>query len=292
MEVNGSTRWIVIPGVFQFQPEELAKFTTVLFLATWLSRERRKYKTIKQLLEYRLVEIVVFFFGLFLTGVLIVLSRDLGNAIVVVAISLIMFFVSGTDAIHTLSTFLAIILAGALGAVAAFVEPYRLERVRTYLDLLLRGEISDPRGPGYQISQILIGIGGSGGSEGTGFGCSRQRLGYLVEETAYTDSISAVVLEELGFYKGVIFVLIYGLFIYVSFRVALQTQDKFGQMLACGMAVWIVIQFCFHIGANLALVPLTGLTLPFISYGGSSIVMTMAAMAVILNVSRFARNSG
>ena len=99
-----------------------------------------------------------------------------------------------------------------------------------------------------------------------------------------------MILEELGFYKGVIFVALYGFMIYLCYRVSRSAPDRFGQLLAAGMTIWLGVQFCLHMAANLGLMPLTGVTLPFISYGGSSIVMTMAAMAIILNISRFSQN--
>lgn len=289
VRINGATNWIILPGGFQFQPGEAAKLAVVLTLATVLTffREKLKIKNKDDLHGARIIEFAVFFIGIGLVGALLVLSRDLGNALIIGIVALAVFFVSGTDFMHSLGTLMIVLIFAGLAAFAGILAPYRLARIQTFLDLLLNGEITDPKGAGYQISQILIGVGGSGGLHGTGFGHSRQRLGYLVEDTAYTDSIGAVILEELGFYKSVIFVVIYCFMIGIGFWVAYKAKDRFGQLLAAGLSIWLAAQFFIHMGTNVALVPLTGVTLPFISYGGSSIVISMVAMAIILNISRF-----
>ena len=145
-------------------------------------------------------------------------------------------------------------------------------------------------GSGYQMQQILIGI-GSGGFLGKGFGQSRQRFGYLVENTAFTDSIFAVILEELGLWGGTLIVVSWIIFLWRGFKIALNAIDKEGQLLATGITIWLTSQAFFNMAANVGLIPLTGIPLPFLTYGGSSTIVTVAAFGLLLNVSRFRKNA-
>jgi len=200
-----------------------------------------------------------------------------------------MFFVSGKDKAHTIGSIGVLLLFVPLGIIAAILEPYRLSRVQTYLNLILTGEVSDPRGSGYQMQQILIGI-GSGGFWGKGFGQSRQRFGYLVENTAFTDSIFAVVLEELGLWGGAIIVFSWIFFLWRGFKIALSAVDREGQLLATGITIWLTCQAFFNMAANVGLIPLTGIPLPFLTYGGSSTIVTLMAFGLLLNVSKYTKN--
>jgi cell division protein FtsW len=178
-----------------------------------------------------------------------------------------------------------------IATLAAILEPYRLKRVQTFLTLLLTGEVGDVRGSGYQMQQILIGI-GSGGLLGKGFGQSRQRFGYLVENTAFTDSIFAVVLEELGLLGGTVIILSWLLFLWRGLKVAINAPDKQGRLLASGVTIWLVLQALMNIAANVGLIPLTGIPNPFLSYGGSSTIVTLLGIAILLNVSKYSTNNG
>ena len=197
-----------------------------------------------------------------------------------------MFFISGKDRIHTWGSISILLLGVPLAILAGILEPYRFERIKTFIDLLLKGEVTDPRGSGYQIQQILIGI-GSGGFLGKGFGQSRQRFGYLVENTAFTDSIFAVTLEEFGLLGGIVIILFWVIFLWKGIDIAERVEDKEGRFLAVGITIWLVLQSFLNMAANVGIIPLTGIPLPFLTYGGSNTFVTLIGIAILLNVSRY-----
>lgn len=290
--INGSRRWIGL-GIGTLQPSELAKLTFTIYLSSWLSktREKRTAKTIAdQFSEHIMKELLPFLVVLGALCILVLLEPDLGSTLLIGGTALVMYFLSGSDAIHAIGSFMIVLVMGMLGILAAILSPYRLERVKTFIPLLLRGDVEDPLGAGYQIRQILIAV-GSGGLAGLGFGESRQKFQYLVETTAVTDSIFAVIAEELGFIGSVILLAAFALFIYRGYQIAKNAPDRFGMLLAAGITFWLGIQALLNIAANVAIIPLTGIPLPFISYGGSSLVITMAAVGMLLNVSRQTTNN-
>jgi len=202
-----------------------------------------------------------------------------------------MFFLSGKDRAHSMASIAVIGVVGVpLGIIAAVLEPYRLSRIQTFLSLLLKGEVADPQGSGYQLQQILIGI-GSGGIWGKGFGQSRQRFGYLVENTAFTDSTFAIILEELGLWGGIIIISAWIFFLWRGFKIAKKSPDDKGKFLAVGITIWLTCQAFFNMAANVGLIPLTGIPLPFLTYGGSSTIVTMMALGLLLNISRYTKNA-
>ena len=291
-EINGAKRWFSLGSLGSIQPAELAKIAVIIYLASWLSKQKFQYKTLasafkdgfgKHLLNWGAIVGVI--------AILIILEPDLGTTMIICITAFFMFLMSGENRVHTMGT---IIAAGVVGVplviIAAVIEPYRLQRVKTYLDLLFTGNVSDPKGSGYQMQQILIGI-GSGGLFGKGFGQSRQRLGYLVENTAFTDSIFAIILEELGFLGGSLLVFAWILFFLRGFKIAQNAPDKEGRLLAAGIVVWLTVQAFLNMGANVGLIPLTGMPLPFFTYGGSSTLVTLIGVAILLNISRFTKSN-
>jgi cell division protein FtsW len=287
---NGSQRWLTI-GPMDIQPAELAKITLILYLSNWLSKKDFDYKDYKSAIKEGL------FKNLFSLGaivgifaLLIMLEPDLGTTIIIVVTSIVMYITAGENRIHTLGSSLLFLAVVPIGLLAVILEPYRLKRVQTYLTLLFTGEVADPRGSGYQMQQILIGI-GSGGFLGKGFGQSRQRFGYLVENTAFTDSIFAVVLEELGLLGGTLIILAWMLFLWRGIKVAINAPDRQGRILASGITVWLVLQALMNIAANVGLIPLTGIPMPFLTYGGSSTIVTLMGIAILLNVSKYSTNN-
>src|SRR5262249_52874754 len=150
------------------------------------------------------------------------------------------------------------------------IQPYRLSRVKNYLDFLLNGNFRDQLNTGYQLYQTIIAV-GSGGPLGYGFGQSRQKYNYL-QETAFNDTIFAVIAEEFGLFGSVLVILAYVILLFRGLKVAQHAPDRFSAFLALGVVSWIFIQTVIHLGVNVGLVPLTGITLPFISYGGSSLI--------------------
>jgi cell division protein FtsW len=292
-EINGSKRWFSLGRIGNIQPAEFAKVAVILYLSSWLSKQKFKYKTITSAFQDGFGKHLLNFGAIVGSiALLIILEPDLGTTMIICVTAFFMFLISGENRVHTAGTVItAIVLGLPLASIAAIIEPYRLERVKTYLDLILKGDITDPKGSGYQIQQILIGI-GSGGFFGKGFGQSRQRFGYLVENTAFTDSIFAIILEELGFLGGSILVFAWLFFFLRGFKIAQNAPDKEGRLLAMGIVIWLTIQAFLNMGANVGLIPLTGMPLPFFTYGGSSTLVTLIGVAILLNISRFTKLNG
>ncbi len=284
---NGSKRWFSIGSLPKIQPAEFAKLTLIMYLAQWLAKRDYKYKDFKSALREGFIKNLLGFIAILgVVALLILLEPDLGTTMVICMTCFIMFLMAGEDRIHTLASFSVLGLLIPVAGIAAILEPYRLQRVTTFLSLLFTGQVADPQGSGYQMQQILIGI-GSGGFFGTGFGQSRQRFGYLVENTAFTDSIFAVILEELGFLGGTIIIAAWIGFLWRGLKVALNAPDKQGKLLAAGITVWLVIQTLLNIGANVGIIPLTGMPIPLVSYGGSSTIVSLIGIGILLNISKY-----
>jgi cell division protein FtsW len=263
-EVNGARRWLST-GVIDFQPSELAKFAVALWVAGLLVR-RPAPITLGELL--RPLGLVV---GL--ACGLILIEPDLGTAIAIAVMTSAMLVVAGTR--------LRVLLAGAgIGAaivlVAIWLEPYRRARFFSFLD-----PWQDPDGAGFQSVQALIAL-GSGGFFGVGLGESVQKVYYLPE--ASTDMIFAIVGEELGLFGSLAVIAAFALFGYAGFNVALRCRDPFGKVLATGITALICGQAALNMSAVLGLLPLTGIPLPFVSYGGSSLVIGLTSVGVLLNI--------
>ncbi len=189
--------------------------------------------------------------------------------------SLLVYFLSGAG----ITKLFSIAFFGLITAIVAiFSSTYRRNRILTFLD-----PSADPLGKSYHVRQILIAL-GSGGFFGVGLGQSRQKYQYLPEAT--TDSIFAVIAEETGFIGAVALIAVYLLFIYLGFKIALRAHDRFGRLLAASLTVWLGVQAAINFAAMVSLVPLTGIPLPFISYGGSSLVVALASVGILINISR------
>ncbi|MBE3577712.1 MAG: putative lipid II flippase FtsW [Limnochordales bacterium] len=266
-EVAGARRWIPL-GPINLQPSELAKLGLILFLAAWLDRRRDM--------------ITSFWSGylppLLLTGLLfglVMLEPDLGTGITLGAIAMVMLFATGASGWHILLTgFLAIPVVALL----IWIEPYRLRRIMGFID-----PWADPLDSGFQTIQSLLAV-GSGGLFGTGLGQSRQKYFYLPEQ--HTDFIFGIVGEELGFLGAVLVVLFFFILCWRGLRAALRAPDFFGMALATGLTALIGVQAFLNMGVVTGLLPVTGITLPFLSYGSSSLVVTLAAVGILLNISR------
>lgn len=261
--------WVHI-GSVSFQPVELVKLTFLFYLAAWLEKSGEDVKH----LEGGLVPFLII---LGIIGSLIILQPDLGSLMIISAMSVAVYFVAGGPIKHLLG------LGGMAGFfffLAVKMSPYRMDRFMTFLHPEL-----DPQGIGYQINQALLAI-GSGGLFGRGYGHSLQKFQYLPEVIG--DSFFAVMAEELGFLFTLGFLFLFIAFLFRGFRVAEASQDAFGRYLATGIMVWLGIQAFVNIGAIIGLLPLTGVTLPFFSYGGSSLAVTLLACGVVLNISKSA----
>jgi cell division protein FtsW len=262
--INGARRWFTI-GPAAFQPSELAKLALAIWAAAYLAR-RKPPQTLAELV--RPVGVVA---GLFC--LLILAGKDLGTAIALVVMLFGLLLVSGVP-LPTLGLGAGIL--GTLGVLAIAIEPYRRERFLSFLD-----PWNDPQDSGFQIIQALIGL-GSGGVLGEGLGQGVQKIFYLPE--AHTDMIFAIVGEELGLVGTAAVILAYAAFAYAGLRVALACKDPFGKRLAAALTILVCGQAAINLAAVLALAPLTGIPLPFVSYGGSNLVVQLASVGILLNI--------
>ena len=261
---NGARRWISF-GPAQFQPSELAKLALAVWAAAYLSR-RRAPRTLKEL--WRPIGLLtVVFCGL------ILVEPDLGTAIAIVVMLAAMLLVSGTPG-RTLGGGLGI--AATLGLAAVWLEPYRRARLFSFLN-----PWQDAQGAGFQTVQAMIGL-GSGGIFGVGLGQSVQKANYLPE--AHTDMIFAIIGEELGLVGATFVIAAYCAFAYAGLRIALECKDPFGKRLAAGLTALVCGQAAINLAAVMGLAPLTGIPLPFVSYGGSSLVVALASVGILLNI--------
>jgi cell division protein FtsW len=267
---GGATRWIHL-GPAVFQPAELAKIAIVLYISAWVSKRNQK--------------ITDFYYGLFpaliivgLYSLLILWQPDVGSMLAIVITALCMLFAGGTKLKH-----LFWVIFGGLAALGVIVklEPYRVRRFTTFLNPSF-----DKLGISYQINQALLAI-GSGGIFGYGYGYSRQKHNYLPEPIG--DSIFAVMAEELGFARVLVVLFLFAAFCIKGLRVAAGAPDLFGKMLGIGLTVGITTQALINIGSILGLLPLTGIPLPFFSYGSSSLIATLVACGILLNIASYSK---
>jgi cell division protein FtsW len=257
----GARRWIPL-GFFSLQPSELIKLSLAMYLAKVASKS-------KGALSY--------FVPLGITCGLIMLQPDLGTTLVLATMAFSQIFVSGVNLLY----FAGAVIAGVISTLGLIItSPYRKDRLLTFFE-----STSDPLGKSYHIRQILLGL-GSGGILGVGLGASRQKYLFLPESA--TDSIFAVIAEELGAIGAFVIIGLFAFFIYKGLQIAASAPDRFSQVLAVGITAWIGGQAFLNIASMIALVPLTGIPLPFISYGGSSLVMALMACGILLNISAHA----
>ncbi len=267
--INGARRWLTV-GPLVFQPSELAKLAVVVWTAAYLSR-RKPPRTLKEL--GRPIGALVLLFAL-----LVLVEPDLGTALTLLLVVGAILLVSGTR-VSVLASAYGIVFG--LAAIAAWTSPYRRDRLLTFLD-----PWKDPTGAGLQNVQALISL-GSGGIFGRGLGSGIEPLGYLPE--AHTDMMFAVVGEELGLIGITLVIMAFCAFGYAGVRLAIACRDPFAKRLAAGITALVCGQAAINMAAALGLAPLTGIPLPFVSYGGSSLVMMLAGVGVLLNI---ARNGG
>ncbi len=266
--VYGASRWLSI-GAFSFQPSEMAKFAFVLYLAAWFSRKDRKM--VGDFIE----DLVPFLVVLGLVGFLIMKQPDTGTFGLIFLIAVSVYFIAGAKVSHLFGLFLS---GMAMLAILIKVAPYRLQRFLVFMN-----PDFDPKGAGYQVNQALIAI-GSGGLFGLGLGLSRQKFNYLPEPV--TDSIFAIFSEEWGFFVSVLLIALFVFIAWQGLRIARQAPDDFGRYAAAGIVSWVIFQAFINIAAATALIPLTGIPLPFVSYGGTSIVFLMAAMGILIRIGK------
>jgi cell division protein FtsW len=267
LRFQGASRWITL-GPFSFQPTEMLKLTMTLYLAAWLESK-------KDLKRDLFEGFIPFLAILGIVSFLIMKQPDMGTLGTIVVISMATFFLSGARTSH-----IAAMIGMGILAFFALVkfESYRMNRLLVFLHPEL-----DPRGIGYQINQALLAI-GSGGIFGLGLGHSRQKFNYLPEPVG--DSIFAIICEEIGLVGAAILIALFVVFAMRGLKIAKGAPDMFGRLIAVGITSWIVFQALINISAITGLIPLTGVTLPFISYGGTSLVFSMIGVGILLNISK------
>ena len=261
VEVNGARRWL------RLGPMQLAKVASIIFMALWLERHRERIGSLED-------GVVPFLALLALVTLLVILERDLGTTLIVAAILLAQFLVAGGRKRHVL---LLLLIVGLCLYVFIRMEPYRLHRILAFIN-----PWADPLNTGFQAIQSVVAL-GSGGLTGVGLGHSIQKYQWL--PFAHTDFIFAIVGEETGLFGTSLVLALFGLFTYRGYRVALKAPDAFGSLLACGVTTWIAVQALVNIAAVTVTLPTTGIPLPFISYGGSSLAITLLAVGILMNVS-------
>jgi len=265
--INGTRRWLRL-GPVSFQPAEMAKLALVIYLAAFIARRR------DELADFRRG----FLPPLLVAGglaALVLAQPDLGNCLTLVAVSFALLFLAGSRPRHLL-----VVMGAALPVLALVIwlAPYRMRRITTFLD-----PWSDPRGSGFQIIQSWLALGG-GGPLGRGIGESKQKLFYLPE--AHTDFIFAIIGEELGFAGALAVLSLFVVLVWRGLRVGLRAPDAFGAYLALGITLLVATQTLVNLGVVTGLLPTKGLPLPFISFGGSALLVTMLSTGVLLNISQ------
>ncbi len=261
LSLNGAHRWIRL-GFGTLQPTEIAKVTLAIYLAAWLSRSEKGRLT-------------AFLVLIGLTLGLVMLQPDMGTGMIILGETLLLYFLSGSP----VKQFLAILPGiGIVGAFLAIIEPYRMQRLVTFLN-----PDTSINTQSYHVRQILIAL-GTGGVFGVGIGNSLQKYAYLPENM--TDSIFAIIGEEFGFLGTTIFLVACIIFLYCVFSIATNAPSKEGKLLAGGIGAFLGMQMLINLAAQTALIPLTGVPLPFVSYGGTALIVDLITVGIVLNIAR------
>ena len=271
IDVNGAVRWLNL-GFVSFQPAELLKFALVIFMAGFLAQRIAQGKVDSR--EDTFVPLLAVLGGIGL--LVVVLQKDMGTMFAILAIFMSILFMSGAK-----NKNVAYIFSGILGVAVLLIVtfPHRVARILTFLN-----PNGDPNGAGYHINQALIAV-GSGGFTGKGLGQSVQAFGYLPE--AANDSIFAILAEKFGFLGTLIVILLFGFLFVRILQVMQKAPTDYMRLVVAGVFGWLVVQSMVNIGAMLSILPLTGVTLPFLSFGGTSLLFIMASLGLVLNVSRY-----
>jgi len=260
----GAKRWLTFAGL-SFQPSEFLKLAFVIYLSAFFTRKEEGY----------LNSLIPFLAIMALVGGLIALQSSAGTSALIAIVGFIIYFLSGARFYQLISV--VICYLGAFFALIKFT-PYRMERFLTFLNPTI-----ETQGMSYQINQALLAI-GSGGILGRGLGHSTQKYNYLPEPIG--DSIFAIAAEEIGFIGALLLIFLFILLAFKGLRIAKKVPDEFGRLLAIGITSWLVIQAFINIAAVTGLIPLTGMPLPFVSYGGSALIFALAGAGILVNISK------
>jgi cell division protein FtsW len=269
VERNGASRWLEI-GPVSIQPSEYAKLAVVIYISAWLTSRGPDINKFS-------LGFVPFVLMLGIIGGLIIAEPDMGTTVIVLLTASTLFFVAGAPLSH-----LALLLAvgGFISFMVVQEREYQMDRLMSFVD-----PEGDPQGNGFQIIHLLIAL-GSGGPLGLGWAESRQKFFYV--PGAHTDGVFAIIGEELGFAGLMVIIGLFAFFVYRGLKITMEARDRFGLLLGIGILSWIAFQSLINMGGITRTIPLTGVPLPFLSYGGSSLIALMAAVGVLLSVSRYA----
>ncbi|HVZ66795.1 MAG TPA: putative peptidoglycan glycosyltransferase FtsW [Patescibacteria group bacterium] len=263
LELKGAHRWINL-GFTILQPSEILKITLAIYLAAWLSiKEKGRFLAFMMLLGLSLV--------------LVIFEPDMGTAMVVSGTAIIVYFLSGAPS-RDMGLIGLLMVVAVVGLI--LVAPYRLARLTAFQNF----DPHDLSTTSYHVKQVLLAV-GSGGITGVGFGNSIQKYAYLPEST--TDSIFAIFAEEGGFVGCTVLIGLFLLLFYVGFAIAFETNDMFGKLLGAGVITFLAVQVFVNIGSQVVLIPLTGVPLPFISYGGSSLIINLVAIGILMSIAKY-----
>lgn len=269
VKFRGANRWVNL-GFFSFQPSEFLKLTFILYLASWLTSRTEKSKKNEFKETFLAFLLIIGLISLFL-----IFQPDISTLLLILSVSLVMYFLAETPFWHTILVLLVLVL-GFL--ILIRIAPYRFNRILVFLNQEL-----DPMGLGYQAKQALISV-GSGGISGLGLGLSEQKFGFLPQ--SISDSIFAILAEETGLIGSIILILLYLIFFWRGFKIGRESQNQFLRSVAFGVTLWITLQAFINIGSMIRVLPLTGIPLPFVSYGGSALVAELVGVGILLNISK------
>ena len=271
LTLGGATRWVEL-GPFAFQPSEALKLTFIIYLASWLNTKNKTGKTKKNFSQ----TFIAFLIILVLISALLIKQPDISTLGIIISISIVMYFLGKTPIWHSILVFLIIFIGLAI---LIKVAPYRARRLLVFFK-----PETDPMGMGFHTKQALIAI-GSGGTSGVGLGMSQQKFGFV--PNPMSDSIFAILAEETGFLGVLVLVSLLVIFTWQGIKIARNSKALFPKLLVSGITFWIVLQAFLHIGAMTGLLPLTGVPLPFISYGSSHLITEFIGAGLVLNASKY-----
>ncbi len=267
----GASRWIALGPLPPIQPSEFAKLALIIYVSAWLSSRERNVRSFA-------AGFVPFVLMVGLVAGLVMAEPDMGTTIIIVLTTVTLFFMAGGALTHLL----ALLSIGGVAASFLIVSGgYRMDRLFAFIS-----PEADPSGRGFHILQLLIAL-GSGGVTGLGIGASRQKFFYV--PSAHTDGVFAIIGEEMGFVGAVLVILLFAFLMYRGIRVMVNAPDNFGALLAIGVTSWIGYQAIINIGGITRSIPMTGVPLPFLSFGGSALAATLAGVGILLSVSRYGR---
>jgi len=267
VSLNNSNRWISL-GPILFQPSEFLKISFLIYISAWLSRKKSETKTA-----------ITFFIILIIIGIFLIMQPDMGTLMIIVFFSIVLYFITPTSVLYK---FLIFTGTGILAVIMMVFTPYRMQRLMSFLHPEM-----NPLKENYQINQLLMSIGSGkifGINPPFGIGTSQQKFGFL--PNSMSDSIFAIIGEEMGFIGCMIIIFLFLFLLWRGFKIAQKCSNRFLYLLASGITIWLATQAFFNIGAVTSLMPLTGIPLPFISYGGSHIIVEMIGIGILLNISR------